>query len=331
MILADKIINERKKNGWSQEELAEKLSVSRQSVSKWEGAQATPDLQKIIIMAELFGVTTDYLLKDEIEPEEKPSIPVAPVESVESSSNVARVSLEEANDFINISKANAPKIAGGVTLCILSPVILIFLAGLAEASKGGISETVAVTIGVFTLLVMVAVAVFIFIVFGSKSKKYEYIEKEEIETAYGVDGMVQERKRALENKKTVLTAVGVILCILSSVPLLIAACLEMKEYIVTSMVCVLLVLISIAVNLFVRVGMEWGCLEQLLQEGEYTVKNKMTAKKIEKVAGIYWAIALAGYLAWSFITMRWDMTWIVWPIAGVLFGAVSCLVKALDK
>ena len=63
MILADKIMNERKKNGWSQEELAEQLNVSRQSVSKWEGAQAIPDLQKIIAMAELFGVSTDYLLK----------------------------------------------------------------------------------------------------------------------------------------------------------------------------------------------------------------------------------------------------------------------------
>ena len=47
MILADKIINERKKNGWSQEELAEQLSVSRQSVSKWESAQSIPDLQKM--------------------------------------------------------------------------------------------------------------------------------------------------------------------------------------------------------------------------------------------------------------------------------------------
>ena len=69
MILADKIINERKKNGWSQEELAERLSVSRQSVSKWESAQAVPDLQKILKMAEIFGVSTDYLLKDELEPE----------------------------------------------------------------------------------------------------------------------------------------------------------------------------------------------------------------------------------------------------------------------
>ena len=63
MILADKIIENRKKNGWSQEELADKLDVSRQSVSKWEGAQAIPDMKKILQMAELFGVTTDYLFK----------------------------------------------------------------------------------------------------------------------------------------------------------------------------------------------------------------------------------------------------------------------------
>lgn len=69
MILADKITEERKKNGWSQEELAEKLGVSRQAVSKWESAGAVPDLQRIIGMAELFGVSTDYLLKDEMNEE----------------------------------------------------------------------------------------------------------------------------------------------------------------------------------------------------------------------------------------------------------------------
>ena len=48
MILADKIMENRKKNGWSQEELADKLGVSRQSVSKWEGAQSIPDMKKIV-------------------------------------------------------------------------------------------------------------------------------------------------------------------------------------------------------------------------------------------------------------------------------------------
>ena len=76
MILADKIIENRKKNGWSQEELANKLGVSRQSVSKWESAQAVPDLKKILQLSEVFGVSTDYLLKDEVEelPAQEPVI-----------------------------------------------------------------------------------------------------------------------------------------------------------------------------------------------------------------------------------------------------------------
>ena len=54
MILADKIIALRKKNGWSQEDLAEKLGVSRQSISKWEGAQSIPDMNKILKLSEVF-------------------------------------------------------------------------------------------------------------------------------------------------------------------------------------------------------------------------------------------------------------------------------------
>lgn len=61
MILADKIMNLRKKAGWSQDELASQLNVTRQSVSKWEGAQSVPDMDRIVQMSRLFGVTTDYL------------------------------------------------------------------------------------------------------------------------------------------------------------------------------------------------------------------------------------------------------------------------------
>ena len=70
MILADKITVLRKKAGWSQEELAEQLGVTRQSVSKWEGAQSVPDMDKVVQMSRLFGVTTDFLLKDELSEEE---------------------------------------------------------------------------------------------------------------------------------------------------------------------------------------------------------------------------------------------------------------------
>ena len=107
MILAEKIMEERKRNGWSQEELAEKLSVSRQAVSKWESAQSIPDLQRVIQLSELFGVSTDYLLKDECEASQS----VEGVEPLDKDYSLKKVSMEEANDFMEIKKKNAPKIA----------------------------------------------------------------------------------------------------------------------------------------------------------------------------------------------------------------------------
>ena len=63
MNMADRIQSLRKSKGFSQEELADKVGVSRQAVSKWESEQSTPDIEKIIILSELFEVTTDYILK----------------------------------------------------------------------------------------------------------------------------------------------------------------------------------------------------------------------------------------------------------------------------
>lgn len=67
MIFADKLIRLRKQAGLSQEELASELNISRQSVYKWEQAQSIPDLDKIIQLSTFFNVSTDYLIKDEIE------------------------------------------------------------------------------------------------------------------------------------------------------------------------------------------------------------------------------------------------------------------------
>lgn len=63
MNMADRIQSLRKAKGFSQEELADKIGVSRQAVSKWESEQSTPDIEKIIAMSDLFEVTTDYILK----------------------------------------------------------------------------------------------------------------------------------------------------------------------------------------------------------------------------------------------------------------------------
>ena len=99
MILADKIILLRKKHGLSQEELAEKMNVSRQSVSKWEGAQSIPELEKILLLSNLFGVTTDYLLKDEIESEE--------FSDIQNEQEAKKINLEDANEYIEERKRSS--------------------------------------------------------------------------------------------------------------------------------------------------------------------------------------------------------------------------------
>lgn len=324
MILADKIIEERKRMGWSQEELAEKLEVSRQAVSKWEGAQSIPDINRIIQMAEIFGVTTDYLLKDDALRDET-NIPLT--ESDETKSNVRKVSMEEAADFLSIRKKQAPKIANGVSLCILSPVILIVLAGVSDAGLFGISENFAGGFGVVTLLVMVAIAVFQFIQCGNENQKYEFLQKEEIETSYGVDGMAREKRTAYEGTYNRYVAVGVILCILCSVPLLIASFMTEKDAIITSMVGVLLIMVSVAVNMFVRVGTVKAGYDMLLQENDYTIGKKKQAPLLERVGTIYWLSAVAIYLAVSFLTNRWEITWVVWPVAGVLYGVIAAIAQ----
>jgi transcriptional regulator with XRE-family HTH domain len=139
MILADKIINLRKKNGWSQEELANKMDVSRQAVSKWESAQTVPDLQKILQLAELFGVTTDYLLKDEIETEE--------FISNSSDEYVKTITMEEAHEYLDIRRKASWQIAVGTLLCILSPVTLFILGAASEIPSFGVSEEIMGIVG----------------------------------------------------------------------------------------------------------------------------------------------------------------------------------------
>ena len=122
MILADKIIELRKRNGWSQEDLAEKLDVSRQSISKWEGAQSIPDMNRILAMSQIFGVSTDVLLKDELD------LGGAPVSGLQPDENSAvSVSMEEAAAFLDHRNMASGRVALGVMLCILSPVLLIIL------------------------------------------------------------------------------------------------------------------------------------------------------------------------------------------------------------
>jgi hypothetical protein len=276
-------------------------------------------------LSELFGVTTDYLIKDEIE--QMPEREIAPVDDG-LEETVRRVSMEEAVAFLAHTEKAARMISTGVMTCILSPVLLIFLTGAAEMGAISLSTTAAEIVGTATLLCMVAAAVGMFIMVGLKGKRFEYLDKLDIDTEYGVTGMVKERRAAFERTFTTGLTVGIILCVLSVIPIL-TGIFTQDDLLAGIGVCVMLAMCAAGVWLIVRVCIEWGSYQKLLEEGDYTRKTKLTPKGW--LSGAYWSLATAVFLAYSFWTKDWANSWIIWPVAGVLYAVVAQIERGMMK
>ena len=326
MLLADKIIHLRKKAGWSQEELASQLNVTRQSVSKWESAQSVPDMDKVLQMSRLFGVTTDFLLKDELEEEEfAGSTMDAPLR---------RVSLEQASAYLALRRAAAPKMALATFLCIISPIALLLLAAMSEISRFGISENAAAGIGLCVLLVLVAIAVALFISCGTKAEAFAFLEKQPFETEYGVSGIVKERRQAFSAAYIRLNIAGTVLCILSAVPLFAALCLNAADVVYVAAVCLLLLIAGVGCFLFVYGGTIRGAMDQLLEEGDYTRQQKSHRSIKGAVSAVYWLLVTAIFLWYTFSPSgngQAQYSWFIWAIAGVVFGAVMVVVNLIQR
>ena len=325
MIFADKLITLRKKAGWSQEELAEKLNVTRQSVSKWEGAQSVPDIDKILQLSRLFGVTTDYLLKDDQgEPEYTPNDEVSPL---------PRVTLAQANDYLAKARANAPKLALATALCIISPIPLLALGTLSEAGLFGIWDDLTGGIGLIALLVIIAAAVAIFMQCSASVRAYEFLQKQAIETEYGVTGLAKERRDAFAPQYDKANILGTVLCVLSAVPVF-AAMMVGASFLVSASICLVLALVACGVYAFVRVGAVRDAMDQLLEEGDYTRPNKAIKSRINALTAAYWLVVVAIFLWCTFGPNgngQPQYSWFIWAIGGVVYAALVIAVKAFMK
>lgn len=336
MKLADKIIDLRKKMGWSQEQLAEHLNISRQSVSKWESGASVPELDKIIRMSDIFGVSTDYLLKEELEEcygskvEETGEGRERKMQLEKKAEAVREVSFEEATVFMRIVREVSSKIAFGAGLCVLSPICLLLLGGLAE-EKRVLSEDMAGGIGVVVLLLFVAAGAGILIFNSMKIEKYEYLEKESIQISEELRKLVsgEKEKFAPVYRKSVVA--GVLLCICSVIPLMLAAGFRAGDFIVICCLCVLLGVVAVGVYCFVRFGTIQGSFDKLLEEGDYTREKKAANKRVGAFAGIYWCIIAAIYVGVSFTTNAWDITWVIFAVAGILFAPCLGIIQTLSK
>ena len=342
MILAEKIAYLRKQKEWSQEELASQLDISRQSVSKWESGASIPELDKIIGMSHIFDVSTDFLLKDEydisvISRAEQSSVPAeaefpsdSPAESA-GYRQMRSISLEEANVYLQTVQKTSKWIALGVLICILSPVCLVVMGGWSEYGPVIISEDMAGGLGVAILLVMVAAAVVLFIINGMKLGPYEYLEKEEIHLQYGVSGIVEKQKEAYMQRYQWSIALGVIICILSVLPFMIALGLGVAEIWQVYSLCILLIIVSLGAFLLVWAGCIWESYQKLLQEGDYAKEEKRRRRRLGPLAGAYWCLVVAIYLAVSFSSDSWKTFWLIWPVAALLFVVLSGIFRVVTQ
>lgn len=323
MTLSEKIVLLRRRKNWSQEELAAQLDVARQSISKWESGQSLPELDKLVRMSEIFGVTLDSLVKDEEEifdgdlgapSSGEPGDPPA----------ARRVSAEEASEFLSLRKKSSLFIALGVLLCIFSPICLLLLSAFAAEEGFALSENMAVLIGLIVLFLCIAPAVILFVISGLQGEKFTYLTNEDFRLDAATEAGLRAEKEDTRARTVTLCAVAVGLCILSPLPLLYAALVWQSSIPVMLGVVAVLVLAGLGAATFTFVGVRQGAYDILLREGEY---NHKKSRLEEAVSSAYWMLTTAVYLTVSFLFENWDISWVIWVGAAILYGAVEALLR----
>ena len=323
MILADKIVRLRKQVGWSQEELAEKMDVSRQSVSKWESTNSIPDINKIIMLADLFEVSTDFLLKDDNENFES--------NDATKSEKTTYISLEQATQYVETKVKVSALITKGVLLCVCSVVPLIFFLAVTETNRLGMTGAMATAIGLVFILGMVSIAISSFIKVNQYEDDLALIDDEKFDLAYGVHSVFQERLKKFRPSYNRRLSIGIFLFIFSFVPMVFAAMFFNGPGVVLMMLIVLFLIIAAGLYIIIPASAKYDAFNRILEDsGVETAKSKRN-KRAEQVAAFYWPLLVAIYLGWSLWTMNWSVTWVVWPVGAVLFAALLGLVELLNK
>jgi transcriptional regulator with XRE-family HTH domain len=323
MILADKIIRLRKQSGWSQEELAEKMSVSRQSVSKWESTNSIPDLNKIIMLAAIFDVSTDFLLKDDLEACEPSLGSIEP--------NVVQVSLEQAFEYVQLKMEMTDLVTKGVIVCVCSVVPFFFFLAMAETNRLNLTDGLATAIGVICILSMISIGISFFIRTNRYEADIELLEEGIFELAYGVHSVFQEKLQEYMPVYNLKLSLGIFMFIFSFAPLMFARLFFSGPGITLMMLIVLVLMVAIGLYIVIPASAKHDAYSNILKDRTLDTEKSRRTKRAEKLAAFYWPLLIAIYLGWSLWTMSWGVTWIIWPVGAILFVALIGLMELLNK
>ena len=173
--------------------------------------------------------------------------------------------------------------------------------------------------GLLVMLSAIALAVVPFVVNGIKMSRYEHYERETIRLDMQTRGEIQLQSERFMPRFTLAMVAGVLLIFLGVIAML--ALFEDPQ----TGVAFLIFTIGFAVFVFITGGMPKTAHDILLNQGEHSDKAKSNkiGRIIGTIASAYWPLMVAIYLLWSFLGDAWMISWVVWPVAGVTFGAIA--------
>lgn len=296
MSLSENLYNLRKMKNMSQEELAEKLDVSRQAVSKWEGGNGYPETEKIISICEIFNCSMDDLVKGKISADIK----------------------SEKEEYEKVMNRDIKGKMFGVTIILLGVTIMMIIMGFVQLQNGELEERYSM-LGIISVLIGVAIAVPTFIITGRGAEDYRK-NNEKISNIYSLNEI-----ESLKNKITICKAVGVCSILIGVIIMLATIGLKTFGDIPQLSVACLLGCITIAMPFLIYGGQ----MEEKIDIEKYNLGHTKEAEKNQKltgsICGTIMLIATSIFLVWSFTTNRWDISWVVFPVGGMLCGIVGII------
>lgn len=324
MKLGDKICELRKAKGWSQQDLADQLHISRQSISKWEQDLAVPDITRIIELCTLFEISTDTLLMDR-----NPAL-VSETEVLETEKGIR----ENVPEGLHLSSAQIETyqadrssviklIRNGVGICMISVALFFLLSkpGL-DAERSEAESSRIWMLALTTMIVTLIPAVLMFIRSGMIGDRYEGYEYENlILDDPSREKLVREQEQFRPiYTRTLLWAIGLMMGISALALLFIGLGKTEGDY--SWSLAGLLVVLAGPVCMIIHTTMKAATYQILLQDGDYTLDQKKAGKKLQAIAGIYWIVVTVLYLGVSYLWSAWRISWLIWVAAGLIFGAI---------
>lgn len=324
----------RKQHSMTQEDLADYLGVSRQSISKWEMGSAYPETDKLIAICDKFNVTLDALVRADLTSVNyNNNINIEmPQEQTENQREQEQEPTKVVHSDIWGYKQHVDKFSRaillGVFLVLMGVSLCCFITGACEYLYDGTNVDYSF-LGPVVLLLFISVAVFLFVFSGIRHAQF-IAEKPNIENVFD-----EEEKRIFNKKFTTLMATFIPAILLDVVALVVAsAIIEINcsgakaEFYETMCAGVFLFILAFIVSGICYLGMQKAKFDMSILEDKHQPKK---GKKVDALCGVIMLTATAIFLTIGFVWGIWHPTWVVFPVGGIICGIVSTIFGAVDK